>query len=270
MAEKRIVWREEGALEGALIRSIFLFLVAVSVGMLALDLRDQLDLTLDEGAEQVTRVVIQLPTRTDQERPYFPKALPVIPGSGSPKMPGVPDKPTRDMVAGRMSFHVGANGDVSAVGRIETGSSDDFEKFLDHDGKGAKTIWLLSPGGSVPDAITMGRSVRKRGLDTMVADNGYCASSCPLMFAGGVRRTAGKHALIGVHQVSAVAKGTETWGDGISAAQQISARCVEYLVSMGVDPDSWIKAMRTPKERLYIFRTDELHVLKITTGAAKT
>jgi len=173
-------------------------------------------------------------------------------------------------VAGRMSFHLGPNGEASAVGRIETGSAGDFDTFLDHDGKGAKTIWLLSPGGSVPDAISMGRSVRKRGIDTMVADYGYCASSCPLVFAGGVHRSAGKHALIGVHQISAVAKGTETWGDGISAAQQISARCVDYLVSMGVDPGSWIKAMQTPKERLYIFRLEELQALKITTGAAKT
>ncbi|WP_156150833.1 hypothetical protein [Hyphomicrobium sp. 99] len=185
-------------------------------------------------------------------------------------MPGISDKPPPEMIANRMTYYLGSNGDVSAIGRIEPGSSADFEKFLDGDGRSAKTVWLLSPGGSVPDAISMGRSVRKRGLNTMVANNGYCASSCPLVFAGGVQRVVGKHALIGVHQVSAIAKGTETWGDGISAAQQISARCVEYLVSMGVDPGSWIKAMQTPKERLYIFRSEELQSLKITTASAKT
>jgi hypothetical protein len=127
-----------------------------------------------------------------------------------------------------------------------------------------KTVWFLSPGGSVLDAMNIGRSIRKRKLNTSVADKGYCASSCPLAFAGGVARHAGSQAMIGVHQIYAVPQGTETWHDGISAAQQISAQCEEYLVSMGVDAGAWIKAMQTPKERLYIFRPEELKALKFT------
>jgi len=260
---------EGGGIEGALVRTIFLLLVGLSGCILAYDLREEVTRALAESSEEVTRVVFQPPTRTDQERPYYPKAMPVLPGSESPRMPGVTDRPKPEMLASRMSIYAGSNGEVSAIGRIEPGSAADFEKFLEGEGRGAKAVWLLSPGGSVPDAISMGRSVRRRGLNTMVPSSGYCASSCPLVFAGGVQRSAGKNALIGVHQVSAVAKGTETWGDGISAAQQISARCVEYLVSMGVDPASWVKAMQTPKERLYIFRSEELQALKITTGAAK-
>jgi len=270
MTDQSISPGREGGIEGSIIRTIFLLLLTASGSILALDFREEMSRAWDEGGEQVTRVVIQPPSRTDQERPYFPKAMPVISGAESPRMPGLAEKPTPEMIANRMSFYLGSNGDVSAIGRIEPGSAADFEKFLDRDGRNAKTIWLLSPGGSVPDAISMGRSVRKRGFDTMVANGGYCASSCPLAFAGGVHRLAGKRALIGVHQVSAIAKGTESWGDGISAAQQISARCVEYLVSMGVDPESWIKGMQTPKERLYIFRSEELQSLKITTGMAKT
>jgi hypothetical protein len=167
-----------------------------------------------------------------------------------------------------MSFNTGANGDASAVGRIEPGTAADFDKFLDQAGSSIKTIWFLSPGGSVTDAISMGRSIRKRALNTAVADNGYCASSCPLAFAGGVARHAGRHALIGVHQIYAIPVGTETWHDGISAAQRISAQCEDYLVSMGIDPGAWIKAMQTPKERLYIFRPEELKAFKITAEAA--
>ena len=270
MAKDRTSWREEGVLEGALMRTIFVLLLAASGSILALDFREMLNRASDEGAEQTMRIVFQPPTRTDQERPYFPKALPVLPGSESPMMPGIPERPTPEMAAGRMTFFAGTNGEVSAVGRIEPGTATDFDKYLDRAGTGVKTIWFLSPGGSVSDAISIGRSIRKRSLNTAVADNGYCASSCPLAFAGGVERHAGKHALIGVHQIYAVPQGTETWHDGISAAQQISAQCEEYLVSMGIDPGSWIKAMQTPKERLYVFRPEELQTFKLVTGATTT
>lgn len=264
MAGKRASWREEGVFEGTLMRTIFFLLLAAGGSVLALDLRDLVNRTIEESSEQTMRIVFEPPTRTDQQRPYFPHALPVLPGSESPAMPGVSGRPTPEMVGARMTFYVGDNGNVSAIGRIDPGSAADFDKFLDQNGAKVKTIWLLSPGGSVSDAMTMGRSIRKRGLNTTVADKGYCASSCPLVFAGGVARHAGQQAMIGVHQIYAVPSGDVTWHDGISAAQQISAQCEEYLHSMGVDPSAWIKAMQTPKERLYIFRPDELETLKFT------
>ncbi len=251
-------------------RTIFVLLLAASGSILALDFREMLGRVSDEGAEQTMRIVFQPPTQTDQERPYFPKALPALPGSESPMMPGTPQRPTPEMAAGRMAFFTGSNGEISAVGRIEPGTAADFDKYLDKAGSDAKTIWFLSPGGSVEDAIHIGRAIRKRALNTAVADNGYCASSCPLAFAGGVERRAGRHALIGVHQIYAVPQGPETWHDGIYAAQQISAQCEEYLVSMGIDPGSWIKAMQTPKERLYVFRPEELQTFKLTTAATTT
>lgn len=261
-------WRREGVVEGALIRTIFVLLLGASGGILALDFRELLNRAGGEGNEQIMRIVFQPPTRTDQERPYFPRALPVLPGFESPIMPGMTQTPTPETVGSRMSFFAAANGDVSAVGRIEPGTAVDFDKFIDEAGSTAKTVWLLSPGGSVSDAMSIGRSIRKRGLNTAVADQGYCASSCPLAFAGGVERHAGRNALIGVHQIYAVPQGAETWHDGISTAQNISALCEEYLATMGVDPSSWIKAMRTPKERLYVFRTEELTAFRLTTAAA--
>jgi hypothetical protein len=268
MAEKRASWRNEGELEGALIRSIFYLLLMAGVTILAFDLKGLVDQALEESSEQTMRIVFEPPTRTDQERPYFPKALPVLPGSESPMMPGVPARPTPEMVAARMAFYKGDNGAVSAIGRIEPGTAADFDKFLEKNGSDAKTILFLSPGGSVTDAISMGKTIRKRALNTEIADKGYCASSCPLAFAGGVARRAGKQSMLGVHQIYAVPQGPETWHDGISAAQRISAQCEEYLVSMGVDPGAWIKAMQTPKERLYVFTPEELHAFKITADSS--
>ena len=67
-----------------------------------------------------------------------------------------------------------------------------------------KTVVLHSPGGSVSDAIEMGRLIRQQQFATEVESGRYCASSCPLVFAGGLERRAGERAAIGVHQVAAL------------------------------------------------------------------
>jgi hypothetical protein len=98
-------------------------------------------------------------------------------------------------------------------------------------------------------------------------ENGrYCASSCPLIFAGGVERRAGDKASIGVHQISAVAAPAGTSiADGMDSAQRVSAECQKYLRDMGVDLQVWLHAMETPKNELFYFRPDELLSLKLTT-----
>jgi len=67
-----------------------------------------------------------------------------------------------------------------------------------------KTVVLRSPGGSVRDALAMGHLIRQKQFSTEVVSGRYCASSCPLVFAGGVERRAGEKAAIGVHQVAAI------------------------------------------------------------------
>ena len=69
---------------------------------------------------------------------------------------------------------------------------------------------LNSPGGSVADALAMGRLIREKKFATEVEAGKYCVSSCPLVFAGGVDRRAGDKATIGVHQVAAIAFGRAT------------------------------------------------------------
>jgi hypothetical protein len=128
---------------------------------------------------------------------------------------------------------------------------------------------LNSPGGSVTDALAMGRLIRERQFATEVEAGKYCASSCPLVFAGGIERRAGDKAAIGVHQVAAL--GSASAGlprNDMSVAQNISARCQRYLGDMGVNLQAWVHAMETPHDRLFIFKPDELKSLNIVTAAA--
>ena len=97
----------------------------------------------------------------------------------------------RRQVDGDRHHHAGHFGSFAA----EIGKRGDY----------IKTVVLNSPGGSVTDALAMGRLIREKKFATEVEAGKYCASSCPLVFAGGIERRAGDKAAIGVHQVAALA-----------------------------------------------------------------
>jgi hypothetical protein len=264
-------WRgEDGAAEGALMKAVFVTLVAASGAMLALDFRTMIERAADAGLgiERSEPVILEPPSETDQERPYFPKAMPLAPGAKPPVMPGLTPRSAPKMVAGRMTFDVDAAGTVSAIGRIEPGTAAEFTAFLKDNDGAVKRVWLHSSGGSLSDALTMGRAIRRAKLDTAVPDNGYCASSCPLVFAAGVNREAGRRTWIGVHQVYTLPSQTGTLQEGLANAQRISADCQDYLAEMGADPRLWIHAMKTAKDKLYVFTPKELAHYKLVTKAA--
>lgn len=254
--------------EGTLLRSVFYLLVAGSIAMLGLDLSGMMARhSAAIESERTGPVEMEPPQEKDQERPYFPKAMPVSPGGKPPRMPGLLDNPTPRQLASRMTFTADDEGNLSAVGRIEPGTAEEFAEFLRGRAADAKRLYLHSPGGSVFDALTMARAVRAAKLATIVPDNAYCASSCPLLFAGGVEREAGRKVWIGVHQVFTLPSEKGTLHDGLANAQTISAECQEHLVAMGVDPRVWIFAMKTASHRLYVFTQKELTDLKLVTSS---
>jgi hypothetical protein len=158
-----------------------------------------------------------------------------------------------------------------ASGTISPGSARAFEAEVEKHGEYIKTVVLNSPGGSVGDALAIGRLIRTRKFATEVEPGKYCASSCPLAFAGGVERRAGERAIIGVHQVAAVTTAnSKAPRDDMSLAQNVSARCQHHLIDMGVNPQVWVHAMETPHDRLFVFKPDELKSLNLVTGSPES
>jgi hypothetical protein len=262
-------WRGDGFSEGMLLRSVFMILVTASGLMLAFDFRDMM-LREGGGIETVApeTIIMEPATEDDQERPYFPKSMPLAPRSSPPKMPGREERVTPKMVGEPMTFALDDAGNMSAVGRIEAGTARAFTDFLKASDNKVKRIWLHSPGGSLADAMAMGRAIRKAKLSTFVPQSAYCASSCPMVFAGGVEREAAKNAWIGVHQVYTIPTERGSLHDGLAQAQRISADCQEYLVEMGVDPQAWIPAMKTLKTKIHIFTQKDLTAYKLVTKPA--
>jgi hypothetical protein len=176
--------------------------------------------------------------------------------------------PQPDGVLARpMTFDLVSGGKLIATGTITPGTSQGFAAEIDKHGDYIKTVVLNSPGGSVTDALAMGRLIRERKFATEVEAGKYCASSCPLVFAGGVERRAGSRAAIGVHQVAV--SSSNVLGpprDEMSIAQNISARCQRYLGDMGINLQVWVHAMETPHDRLFVFKPDELKSLNVVTA----
>jgi hypothetical protein len=247
----------------AVLRWLFRSVVAVTVTVLALDLAGENGWIA--GPDAATAPIRQTTPSLD---------LPsVVPSILAPLLPGG-DKRTTPLpqpegaLAKPMTFELVGGGKLVANGTITPGIFQSFAAEIGKRGDYIRTIVLNSPGGSVADAIAMGRLIREKKFSTEVEAGKYCASSCPLVFAGGIERKAGDKAAIGVHQVAALR--TSTGGairDEMSVAQNISASCQRYLREMGIDLQVWTHAMETPHDKLFIFKPEELKSLNLVTAA---
>jgi hypothetical protein len=250
--------------DGTLLRAGFHALLAVAAGMAMADFRETMNARVDPFAmPALSPVPMERPTLDDQIRPYLPKTRPVAPDSDLLRLR---DRPREEDEAAPMRFRLGPHGTLMAEGTITPGTADLLEAALaDERAADVAEIVLHSPGGSFDDASEMARLVRDRGLSTRVLPDGYCASSCPLVFAAGAERVADSASWIGVHQVFALTTAFGSLAEGMEQAQLISAEAQNLLVEFGVDPRVWTHAMSTPREKLYLFTPDELLELNLAT-----
>lgn len=94
-------------------------------------------------------------------------------------------------------------GHILAVSVSEAIAPGDYEALLkglkNNPGKYAKKIALLDNiGGSVPEAIKMGRLLREAGFDTIVQANAVCQGTCVYLLAAGRAKTVRGH--VGIHR----------------------------------------------------------------------
>ena len=264
MQQRFFVWLSDNPGE-AILRGIFIGVVTVTIAALAVDLAGMNGWGANP-APAATPAEIRQDSRALDLPSFVPSILaPLLPG-GDKRL--LPLPPPDGAMAKPMTFELVSGGKLMATGTITPGISEAFAAEVSRHGDYIKTVVLNSPGGSVADALTMGRLIREKKFATEVEAGKYCASSCPLVFAAGIERRAGEKAAIGVHQVAAislVANGPPR--DEMSVAQNISARCQRYLADMGVNLQVWVHAMETPHDKLFVFKPDELKSLNMVTAA---
>ena len=163
---------------------------------------------------------------------------------------------------------------LSAEGRIEPGSAPAFAEAINRLGARRLPILIHSPGGSVTDAMAMGKLIRARGLAVVVArtllrncsetaprcpdgpgiaitGGAICASACALVLAGGVERLVGPVPLVGVHQITTVVRETEGLAHVTSTRKfyepdWADAAVRDYLTAMGVGDPVMALMRKTP------------------------
>jgi hypothetical protein len=166
-------------------------------------------------------------------------------------------------------------GVLQLTGTFDTGSADRVAAEVAAHGEYVKIVALDSPGGAVTEALAIGALIRDKGYETSVAAGALCASSCPLVFAGGRERVATDRSAIGVHQIYAAAptgsltSQLQAAGNAMSEAQTLTARISRYLGKMGVGDEVWLKALETPPDRLTYISPEELIRLNLATRLTK-
>ncbi|MDE1159904.1 MAG: hypothetical protein PW791_16840 [Neorhizobium sp.] len=199
-----------------------------------------------------------------------PAILPPALTRGVPDQPPIDPATKPDVLRQPIRFTLEKGGVMKAEGAIDPGAADRFKAELDQRGEYVKTISLDSPGGSVSDAIAMSALIRERKLDTIVATRALCASSCPIILSGGVKRVAQKDAIIGVHQVFSGGGPLPSAAEAMSSAQTTTARIARHLDLMGIAPGLWLKALETPPDRLSYLTAKDMADFRLTTPVAAT
>ena len=184
---------------------------------------------------------------------------------------------------------------LSAEGRIEPGSAAAFAEAINRLGPRRLPILIHSPGGSVTDAMAMGKLVRARGLavavartllrncsetaprcpdgpGTAITSGAICASACALVLAGGVERLVGPVPLVGVHQITTVVKETEGLAHLTSTRRfyeqgWVDAAVMDYLTAMGVGDPVMALMRRTPAASVHWLSLADLKASRLATLA---
>jgi len=183
----------------------------------------------------------------DQTRQFRPRN-PARPG------PGVdPDMPRR-LLAERVT--IDGEDALRLRGAIAPGDAERITEDL----RAARPaiVSLDSPGGSVIDALEIGRVIRDLGADTRLQGKAVCLSACPYAFVGGAMRSIDDSARLGVHQHSFGASNILPVFLAVEDIQRGQAEVLDHLIAMGVDLRVMGPAMATPADEIYILTTEEL------------
>lgn len=239
--------------DGAIIRAAFFGLLSATAVILYLD---------------YTELSAQTPAALNPSlSPILPAFDPSAPGGVAGPAVTTPMETLRQPLTVTLT----SGGVLALTGTIDPGAAQRVADEVAAHGEYIRTVALDSPGGAVEDALAIGRLIREKGFATSVAAGALCASSCPLVFAGGKQRLATAQSAIGVHQIYAAAPtGSLTSrlaaaGNAMSNAQTLTAEISRYLAEMGVDAEVWLRALETPPDRLSYFSADELSALKLVT-----
>ena len=176
---------------------------------------------------------------------------------------------------------------IGAVGVITSETPAKFETFASDRALKGATVVLDSSGGSVLDAIKLGRRWRGLGMRTTVGivvereatggvardiiPEAYCESMCVFLLLSGQTRTVPDKAHVRVHQIwmgdrADDAKAATYSADDLMIVQRDIGRLAKYTFDMGGSGDLLSLALSIPPwEVLHQLSADELRLTNLVT-----
>ena len=180
---------------------------------------------------------------------------------------------------------------VSAVGIVTADSPADFDQFARGRHLGGATVVLDSSGGSVNDAIALGRRWRNLGVLTTVGisveshtarraigpasmPDAYCESMCVFLLLSGKTRYVPEAAHVRVHQIwmgdrADDAKAASYTAQDLMIVERDIGRLAKYTFDMGGAGDLLSLSLNVPPwEDLHELSRDELRLTNLVTTDA--
>lgn len=122
-----------------------------------------------------------------------------------------------------------------------------------------RTLFLTSNGGNVESAIRAGEFVRQKEMHTAVL--GQCASSCVLVFLGGVSRSADSGS-IGLHRPFSESL-SMTESNAQSKYEEANRLILQYLTKMNIPEALLITMNAVPPQKIKWLNDEQLQELQI-------
>jgi hypothetical protein len=177
---------------------------------------------------------------------------------------------------------------VSAVGIVTASTPTDFDEFARGRQLRGTTIVLDSSGGSVNDAIALGRRWRNLGALTTVGTSpqtntaqetpantamvAYCESMCVFLLLAGKARYVPERAHVRVHQIwmgdrANDAKAAVYSADDLMIVERDIGRLAKYTFDMGGTGDLLLLSLNVPPwEDLHELSREELRLTNLVTN----
>jgi hypothetical protein len=176
---------------------------------------------------------------------------------------------------------------VSAVGIVTASTPRDFDDFARGRQLRGTTIVLDSSGGSVNDALALGRRWRNlgalttvgtsirtntaQGASTHMASVAYCESMCVFLLLSGKTRYVPKTAHVRVHQIwmgdrAYNARAANYSADDLMIVERDIGRLAKYTFDMGGTGDLLLLSLNVPPwEDLHELSREELRMTNLVT-----
>lgn len=163
----------------------------------------------------------------------------------------------------RLSIYV-ENNTAYLSGVLESDLPDKL-KYMIRQHPNVTDIVLVDVPGTDDQQATMegARLIRRFGLNTHIAATGYVLSGGVDLFLGGVKRTIGAGAGVGVHAWS---NAIGTVASKLNRSNPIHAAYVNFYLEMGI-PERfyWFSIQAAPANRVYFLSPEEMYDYRLVT-----